>query len=57
MDNINSNYEELSELLKHFRFAMLTFITEEGHLHSVPMTTQNNTFNGIVWFLGSKNLN
>lgn len=54
MENINSNYEELSELLKHFRFAMLTFVTEEGHLHSAPMTTQNNTFNGIVWFLGSK---
>ncbi len=33
---------------------MLTFVTEEGHLHSAPMTTQNNTFNGIVWFLGSK---
>lgn len=54
MDNIDSNYDELKNLLKDFRFAMVTFITEEGHLHSAPMTTQNNTFNGIVWFLGSK---
>lgn len=54
MDNINSTYEELSELLKDFRFAMVTFVTAEGHLHSAPMTTQNDAFNGIVWFLGSK---
>lgn len=54
MDNINSTYEELSELLKDFRFAMVTFVTDEGHLHSAPMTTQNDAFNGIVWFLGSK---
>lgn len=57
MDNINSTYEELSELLKDFRFSMVTFVTDEGHLHSAPMTTQNDAFNGIVWFLGSKNLN
>lgn len=54
MDNINSTYEELSELLKDFRFSMVTFVTDEGHLHSAPMTTQNDVFNGIVWFLGSK---
>lgn len=54
MDNIDNNYDELKNLLKDFRFAMVTFITEEGHLHSAPMTTQNNTFNGIIWFLGSK---
>lgn len=54
MDNINSTYEELSELLKDFRFSMVTFVTDEGHLHSAPMTTQNDAFNGIVWFLGSK---
>lgn len=54
MDNINSTYEELSELLKDFRFSMVTFVTDEGHLHSAPMTAQNDAFNGIVWFLGSK---
>ncbi|WP_109441930.1 pyridoxamine 5'-phosphate oxidase family protein [Acinetobacter haemolyticus] len=54
MNSTNKDYQELNQLLKDIKFAMITFITEEGHLHSIPMTTQNSEFNGIVWFLGSK---
>ncbi|KYQ83316.1 MULTISPECIES: pyridoxamine 5'-phosphate oxidase family protein [Acinetobacter] len=54
MNNLNNEYQELNQLLKGIKFAMVTFISEKGHLHSVPMTTQDTDFNGIVWFLGSK---
>ena len=54
MNNLNSEYQELNQLLKGIKFAMITFISDKGHLHSVPMTTQDTDFNGIVWFLGSK---
>ena len=54
MNNLNNEYQELNQLLKGIKFAMVTFISEKGHLHSVPMTTQDTDFNGVVWFLGSK---
>lgn len=54
MNNLNSEYQELNQLLKGIKFAMITFITEKGHLHSAPMTTQDTDFDGVVWFLGSK---
>lgn len=54
MDNITNEHQELNHLIKDIRFVMVTFTTEEGHLHSIPMTTQNNDFNGIVWFISSK---
>lgn len=55
MENLNKDYEQINALIKDIRFVMVTFITEEGHLHSVPMTTQNTDFNGVVWFIGAKN--
>ncbi|CEI54854.1 general stress protein 26, putative [Acinetobacter bereziniae] len=55
MENLNQDYEQINALIKDIRFVMVTFITEEGHLHSVPMTTQNTDFNGVVWFIGAKN--
>lgn len=54
MNNLKNDYQEITQLVKDIRFVMVTFTTEEGHLHSVPMTTQNQEFNGIVWFIGSK---
>jgi general stress protein 26 len=41
-------------IIKGVKFAMMTFVTDEGHLHSQPMTTQDAEFGGDVWFIGSK---
>ncbi len=49
-----SDYAKIHDLIKNIRIAMVTFTTQEGHLHAVPMTTQNKEFNGQVWFIGSK---
>ncbi|AWN23719.1 general stress protein [Deinococcus irradiatisoli] len=44
----------IAPLIKGIKFAMMTFTTEAGHLHSQPMTTQEQEFDGDVWFIGSK---
>lgn len=44
----------IAQLIKGIKFAMTTFTTESGHLHSQPMTTQEQDFDGDVWFIGSK---
>ena len=45
----------IAGLVKDIKFAMMTFSTESsGHLHSQPMTTQQQEFDGDVWFIGSK---
>ncbi|KAF1027439.1 MAG: hypothetical protein GAK29_00684 [Acinetobacter bereziniae] len=54
MNDLKNEYEEINKLIKDIRFVMVTFVTDEGHLHSVPMTTQQNDFNGVIWFIGSK---
>lgn len=54
MENSKNDFQEIHDLIKDIRFAMVTFTTAEGHLHAVPMTTQQHEFDGIVWFIGSK---
>ncbi len=49
-----SRTEALSKidgLIKDIRFAMLTTAAPDGCLHSRPMATQKNEFNGELWFL------
>lgn len=46
--------QTIAKLVKGIKFAMMTFTTEAGHLHSQPMTTQEQEFDGDVWFIGSK---
>ncbi|WP_161881099.1 pyridoxamine 5'-phosphate oxidase family protein [Deinococcus alpinitundrae] len=46
--------QTIAKLIKGIKFAMMTFTTEAGHLHSQPMTTQEQEFDGDVWFIGSK---
>ena len=48
-----SSMKKIAELIKDVKFAMLTTITDEGHLHACPMTTQDVEFNGEIWFIGS----
>jgi general stress protein 26/nucleotide-binding universal stress UspA family protein len=40
----------LEELIAGFRIAMLTTITEDGHLHSRPMIAHSAGFDGDLWF-------
>lgn len=42
---------KINELIKDIRFAMLTTAGPDGTLHSRPMATQKNEFNGELWFL------
>lgn len=49
-----SDLSKIAELIRDIKFAQLTTITEEGHLHAHPMTTQQQEFDGDVWFIGSK---
>lgn len=42
--------KKLSEMIKDIEFAMLTTIDEDGSLRSRPMATQQNEFNGDLWF-------
>lgn len=44
----------VARLIKGIRFAMLTFHNAEGHLHAQPMTTQEQDFDGDLWFIASK---
>lgn len=44
----------VAALIKDIKSAMLTTVTAEGHLHARPMTTQQQEFDGDLWFIGSK---
>jgi len=41
---------KLAELIGEIRIAMLTTTTDDGSLHSRPMTTQQAEFDGKLWF-------
>lgn len=44
----------VAALIKDIKFAMLVTVTDEGHLHARPMTTQQTEFDGDLWFIGAK---
>jgi general stress protein 26 len=43
--------EKLNELLKKFRFAMLTTVGDDGKLVAHPLTVQESEFDGDLWFI------
>ncbi len=45
-----TDIKKLAELMKGFRFAMLTTVEEDGSLHSRPMAMQEVEFDGELWF-------
>ena len=45
-----SSIKKLAELIGEIRIAMLTTTAEDGSLRSRPMTTQQATFDGKLWF-------
>ncbi len=46
--------QKVAGLIKDIKFCMLVTQTEEGHLHSRPVTTQEEDFDGELWFIGGK---
>ncbi|WP_019585424.1 pyridoxamine 5'-phosphate oxidase family protein [Deinococcus apachensis] len=46
--------KEMAAVMKNVKFAMLTVMTEDGHLQAHPMTTQQTEFDGDVWFIGGR---
>lgn len=47
---MNENLKKIKELTKGMDISMLTTITEEGKLHSRPMSTQDIDEEGNIWF-------
>lgn len=45
--------KKLAELMKEFRFVMLTTAAADGSLHGRPMTMQERDFDGDLWFFTS----
>ena len=42
--------KKLAELIKGIKYAMLTTTDQDGMMHSRPMATQNEEFDGTLWF-------
>jgi len=43
--------EKIGELVKNIRIAMMSTVGENGVVRSRPMATQDEPFNGTLWFL------
>jgi general stress protein 26 len=50
----SSDVAKVAELIKGFRFAMLTSTDSAGKLVSRPMTVQETEFDGNLWFIVSR---
>ena len=51
MDHGEKDFRKLGELIKGSHTVMFTTVDSEGRLHSRPMTSQENDFDGTLWFL------
>ncbi|CAH0145447.1 pyridoxamine 5'-phosphate oxidase family protein [Microbacterium sp. Bi128] len=51
MSDAVAELEKLNEIVKKFRFAMLTTRAEEGDLHAHPLTVQERESDGDLWFI------
>ena len=47
---MDSDVQKLGELLKGIRIAMFTTVDTDGSLHSRPMATMDQDFDGTLWF-------
>ncbi len=46
----NENLEKLTDLIKDIDFAMMTTVDDDGSLRSRPMSTQEVSKDGVMWF-------
>ena len=51
MEANDSKSIELEVLIKDVKFAMLTTVGRDGHLHSRPLTTREVAVDDAIWFL------
>ena len=51
----NENVAKIAKQIKGIRIAMLTTVALDGSLHSRPMASQEQDFNGDLWFFTDKN--
>ena len=49
----SENLDTIRGIMNDVRTAMLTTVSEDGSLHSHPMTTQQADFDGDCWFIAS----
>ncbi|MBD2308969.1 pyridoxamine 5'-phosphate oxidase family protein [Chroococcidiopsis sp. FACHB-1243] len=54
-DSQDRNVKKLRELLRDIKFAMLTTVEDDGSLRSRPMATQEQDFDGNLWFFSNSN--
>ncbi len=52
-DKYSDDHKRLTDLMKEFKFVMLTTAGADGSLHSRPMTMQQRDFDGDLWFFTS----
>ena len=50
VDSRANAIQKLGGMIKDIKFAMLTTVHEDGSLHSRPMATQQQEFDGDLWF-------
>lgn len=50
MDERVKDIEQVADLIRGIRVAMLTTVDGDGELHSRPMATQDVDFDGTLWF-------
>lgn len=50
----NENVAKIAKEIKGIRMAMLTTVALDGSLHSRPMATQEQDFDGDLWFFTDK---
>ena len=47
--------DKIREMVKDVKYAMMTTVTSEGHLHGCPMTTSETSLGAKeIWFIGDK---
>lgn len=52
MSDTSTHIQAIHDLVKDIKFAMMTTVTSEGHLHACPMTTSDfNLDNKEIWFI------
>ena len=54
MSDSSADVAKVAELIKQFRFAMVTTVDSLGQLVARPMTVQEAEFDGDLWFIASK---
>lgn len=55
MPTQSEHLQNLDDIMADVKFAMMTTVTSEGHLHASPMTTkQRDLVSKKVWFIGHK---